>query len=161
MPDRTEQLDAFYREHHQALEAATAREAHVTSEILEDACQNAWTVLTRRPDIRLDRGGLRWLTITAIRDARRQRDRTQHAERYPATSDLQAGDPLERVLELSDHDARLGRFAQLTSTQRTTLYLQAAGHSYDELEHLTRSTRTAVNRRLVEGRRTLRQTATS
>ena len=43
--------DALYRRHHRDLERAVARTVHAPRELIEDACQNAWTIMLRaQPD---------------------------------------------------------------------------------------------------------------
>jgi DNA-directed RNA polymerase specialized sigma24 family protein len=128
----------------------------------EDACQTAWLILVRRPDITLDARGLKWLIVVATHHAWR----AAIPEERPVggfitvTGDDPAGwqeppgpasDPLELVIAHELHEERVELLARAKPHEATALYLQAAGYSYKELQKLTDSTHTAINRRLTEG----------
>lgn len=166
--DRREQIGAFYRRHATRLQQHVRRHAHVPEQTLEDACQHAWTILVRRPDIRLDVGGFNWLATVAVREAwdrsvqretpigafvgatrSFEHDRTEP----PARDDRSAED---RALDRIDHRERMDTLATLKPREREALVLQGLGYSYDEIARLTGSTYTSVNRRIAEGRAALR-----
>lgn len=71
-PDRTAAIEAYYRQHHQRLEGrVAARVSGLSPDLIEEACQYAWTALLRRPDVRLthDGGGVGWLVMVATQEA--------------------------------------------------------------------------------------------
>ncbi len=69
-PERTTAVEAFYRAHRATLERKVAKGVSGASRTqIEDACQFAWTVLLRRPDIVLDHRGLAWMAVIATREA--------------------------------------------------------------------------------------------
>lgn len=170
-PSQASQLATFYAEHHRGVARAVA---HVASRfgdaLIADACAIAWLTLVRRNDIRLDRAGVNWMITVAIHEAWRLA-KLAHREMpvggfLPAAEPGElaepgglATDPLDRVIEIEDHVARLERFGHPKPRERRELLLHAAGYRYAEIAALTGSTYTAVNRRLTEGRRRLRAPA--
>ena len=66
MSARNQQLAAFYAHHALSLERSVARQLRALAAVVEDACQTAWTILLRRPDVPLDRQGLAWLRKVAL-----------------------------------------------------------------------------------------------
>jgi RNA polymerase sigma factor (sigma-70 family) len=166
--ERREQISAFYARHATRLQALVRRHAHVSEESVEDACQHAWAILLRRPDIRLEAAGFSWLATVAIReawhrDARRETpiggfqgpDRGHGGDQPepPAHDDRSAED---RALDHIEHTERISALATLKPSEREALILHGLGYSYHEIARLTGSTYTAVNRRLSEGRAALR-----
>src|SRR4051794_26582753 len=67
----------LYRRHHRALLRAVAHAVIASPELIEDACQTAWTAMLRCQPQRATL--FAWLRVVAIREARRQRARA-HAE---------------------------------------------------------------------------------
>lgn len=170
--DRTDAIAAFYRAHRAALERIVAHRVSGTDRFLiEDACQFAWTVLLRRPDIRLDDDGLAWLATVATREgwqAARRRDLP--CGTYTATAREEATDapapclrpPVEeQVIDREDHRTRVAALERLKPAERQALVLKAAGYSYRDIGEITAASYTAVNRRLSEGRAALRRLDTS
>jgi DNA-directed RNA polymerase specialized sigma24 family protein len=167
-PERRRALGAFYAEHHRRLAGRVRSGARgVRAPIVADACAYAWLQLIRRPDIRLDRGGLTWLALVAIQEAwRLGAPGCERAvglflteiddERELPDPAGAAADPLERTLDRELHQARAARFAGLKASERRDLLLHAGGYSYLEIADLTHSTYSAVNRRLTDGRNRLR-----
>jgi len=169
-PQRDAQIALFYAEHAPGLERAVARRVHAPHATIEDACQAAWMILLRRPDVTLDQRGLAWLATVASREG--WRSMSDHHE-VPAGAfrpgDPEPGvwpepfsdasDPADRVIAREHHTQRAADFARLKPRERQALYLQALGHRYQEIAALTDSTYTAVNRRIAEGRARLRALA--
>ena len=128
-------------------------------------------ILVGRADIELDARGLRWLTVVAVNEIRRQ---PAHWREIPSGAFLSVpsgesaergtmpeppalvDDPVDRALAGERHRQRVANFAQLRARQRRDLYLHGAGFSYREVAALTASSYTAVNRRISEGRARLR-----
>jgi hypothetical protein len=61
--------DELYRRHHGELHRAVAHAVHAPRELIEDACQAAWTTLLRRQPDRDTIFG--WLRVVAIHEAYR------------------------------------------------------------------------------------------
>ncbi len=168
-PDRMAAVDSFYRVERATLEKTVARRVSGANRaLIEDACQIAWTVLLRRPDIKLDERGLAWLACVATREAwKATRAREISAgvcslgdDREPVTGPSDPGCPLhERIADRERHKRRVTAFTRLKPAERQALAFQAMGYSYREIGELTGATYTAVNRRLSEGRARLHRHA--
>ncbi len=157
----------FYAEHAARLRAIVARHVHSSDTTVEDACQNAWTILLAHPEIHLDHRGLSWLTTVAIREtwaqARRARELPAGALSSPDADPGEltepagaVGDPVDAALTRDEHDRRVSALQALKPREREALWLYGLGHSYHEIAALTDSSYTAVNRRITEGRARLR-----
>ncbi len=164
-PDRTAAIEAFYREHHHRLERkVAARVSGLSADLIEEACQYAWTALLRRPDVRLTHHGVGfgWLVLVATQQAWR----AANPKDVPTGAYALAGDrgviaepgahpsPAldDQIIGRELHQQRVEYLAQLKPAERQALGLHAVGCSYREIGHLTGATYTAVNRRLTEGR---------
>jgi DNA-directed RNA polymerase specialized sigma24 family protein len=171
MPDpgpdpRRAAIADFYAVHARWLQNAVRLRASAPEATIEEACQTAWLKLLGRPDVTLDRRGRKWLLVVAAREARRMASAPERPSGsfVGETSDSPlewrepvgpAGDPLELAIAHELHQQRVERLANASQRERRDLLLQAAGYSYTDLQQLTGSTFTAVNRRLSEGRRKL------
>jgi len=162
---------AFYRGHANWLIRAVTRRAEAPEATIEDACQAAWTILLRRPDLPLDERARSWLIVVATHEAWRRAslDREIPAgifhpdEKWElpgrdseAEPVAQARDVDARVIALDEHRERVADLLALKPRERRELYLQAAGYSYRDIARMTASSYTAVNRRINEGRAHLR-----
>ena len=171
-PERVRLIADFYAAQADRLCAKVANTTGGPPEAVADACQTAWAILLRRPDIRLDARGLNWLKAVAVHEVYRQwRDRA-HNLPMGALS-LGTGDPdelsepaangNEGVEELAvarlEHAERVADLAALKPAERTALYLKALGYRYREIASVTDASYTSVNRRLTEGRARLRRIA--
>lgn len=166
-PDRMAAVEAFYRVERATLEKNVARRVSGANRaLIEDACQFAWTVLLRRPDIKLDERGLAWLACVATREAwktTRATDipasvRAVDNDRRFVTEPSHSECPVhERIADRERHKQRVTAFTRLKPAERQALALLALGYSYREIGEITGATYTAVNRRLTEGRTALRQ----
>jgi RNA polymerase sigma factor (sigma-70 family) len=167
---RAEQIAAFYASDAHRLRRIVAANAHAPEQTIEDACQHAWAALLRHPEVTLDRGGLGWLVTVATREAWRlaSRSRELPVGAY-LPGDPEPGivpeppadttDPAHQAIAREQHAQRVQDLARLKPREREALYLQALGHSYQEVATLTNASLTAVNRRINEGRARLRQLA--
>jgi len=148
----------LYRRHHHNLQLAVARAVHAPREVIEDACQTAWTILLRSQP---ERGAIfAWLRVVAIHQAYRlsAADRGAHLE------DLDHGEGWDAVI--ADHvsiddalEARraLRRLAELPERQRQDLSLRVAGFSYREIAQITGDrTYTNVHKHLRKARARIR-----
>ena len=168
--DRSQMIADFYAAQASRMRAKVASKTGGSAEVVDDACQIAWSILLRRPDISLDACGLSWLTTVAVHEVYRQwRDRARDTPMgalslgfgdlgempEPAASGNEDVEDLTIAhLEHAEHVAAL---AALKPAERTALYLQGLGYRYHEICTITDASYTAVNRRLTEGRARLRR----
>src|SRR3954453_3791491 len=61
--------DHLYRRHHRNLQRAVARAVNAPRELIEDACQSAWTIMLRSQPERTEI--FAWLRLVAIHEAYR------------------------------------------------------------------------------------------
>jgi DNA-directed RNA polymerase specialized sigma24 family protein len=166
-PERTSEVEAFYRAHRGTLERkVSSRVSGASRALIEDACQQAWTILLLRPDIILDYRGLAWTALVATREAWRTTNPGEvPAGAYglpddhgivPELGPDPSPDVEESIIDRERHRARVRLLAELKPVERQALALKALG-SYTEIGEITGATYTAVNRRLTEGRAALRQ----
>src|SRR4051794_17721856 len=137
------------RLHHTVRRRSRARE-----QTIEDACQVAWTILLRRPDITLDHRGLHWLTVVATREAWRQASTARETpvgsfqggarghddEQIPEPAHPDDRSAEQRALARIEHEERVDVLKTLKPREREALYLKGLGYSYHEIAHLTNST---------------------
>ena len=146
-------MEALYRDYAAELERIVAGVVHRRRHEVEDACQFAWAVLARRPDV-LDSPTVRsWLTTVAIHEWRAE------AARAPLpvdTLDYRPGAPLEDVLEAR---TALRLVAQLRPVRKRVFERKLAGLSYAEIAAEQGLTYTNVNRQVTESRAELRRAA--
>jgi len=150
--------DHLYRRHHGNLERAVARAVNAPRELIEDACQSAWTIMLRSQP---DRTAIfAWLRVVAIHEAYR----LAAAERGAHLEDLGHSQGWDAVIAdpvTIDHavEARraLRSLAQLPARQRQDLSLRVAGFSYREIAQITGGrTYTNVNKHLCKARARIR-----
>ena len=161
--ERSSQLAVFYAEHAPRLQRAVARELRVPAQVIEDACQTAWTILLRRPDVPLDRQGLAWLRKVALTTGYRQaRQREQPAggflgERQPGELPEPATPGAELGERIADRLDRRAELQALSGRERRYLALQAIGLSYRVIAAYENATERTVERQLLRARRKLRR----
>lgn len=167
---RDEQVGAFFAVNADRLERAVRPNVMgVGNEIIEDACQIAWTKLLRRPDITLDARGFGWLATVAVHEAWRLRSTADeqlagafngmphdHGE-MPEPADTEHRGTEDKALDRIEHIERLQVMQLLKRNEREALYLKGVGYTYQEIMRLTGASYTAVNRRIAEGRAALRR----
>jgi len=167
-----EEVGAFFATHADRLQRTVRYRVHgVAHEVIEDACQIAWTTLLRRVDITLDARGFSWLITVAVREAWRLGsitheqpvgtfvsglDREDEHGHLPEPTDAEHRGTDAKALDHIEHLERLQAMQVLKPAEREALYLKGIGYSYDEIMRLTGASYTAVNRRITEGRATLR-----
>lgn len=154
----------LYSQHHADLRRAVARRVRLAPDLIDEACQQAWTILLRRQP---DRGPtlFAWLRTVAVHEAyrlsgRARRELSLHTPLPGADGDESLGDRLaapdvvDRTLEARRAIRALGA---LPAKQRRYASLRAAGFSYREIVELEGATYTNVNKHLVKARRRLRE----
>lgn len=166
----TAEIGHLYRRHHRDLQRAVAAEVRAPRELIEDACQNAWTIMLRSQPRQAT--WFAWLRVVAIREAWQQcalarNERPSGAFISPEVSDVgayeypdppaDARDIPDQVEDRIQHVNRLADLAAIKPHDRRTLYLIGLGYRYKEIMELTGASYTAVNRRITEGRRALRK----
>ena len=154
----------LYARHHHDLYNAVARNVYAQRELIEDACQNAWTKLLRVQPDRASVGA--WLYVVAVREAYRLcacERRHLHLEAISPAGSWEAitGDHHSIDDILAAHDA-LQILASLPQRQRTDLTLLVAGYSYTEIAKITGGrTYTNVNKHIAKARTRVRLARTS
>lgn len=131
--------DELYRRHHRNLHRAVARAVRAPREVIEDACQAAWTMLlSRQPDRRSVFG---WLYVVAIHEASRLsalERRQAHLEELGPNGSWAAAIPdpfsMDDAIEVREGLAIL---AELPARQRSDLTLLVVGYSYREIAERT------------------------
>jgi RNA polymerase sigma factor (sigma-70 family) len=159
MPDKREELIAFYRQERASLERAVARQVRAPQTLIEDACSFAWCELVARLDgMRLGPGAFWWLHKVAVREAWRL---AQKARRQVAAGDVTELDhlpgcstsPLE---DLVDDREALRMLDDIPERRRRLLLLHALGFTYAEIGRMTGDTPRTVERLLRKTRQELR-----
>jgi RNA polymerase sigma factor (sigma-70 family) len=154
----------LYRRHHQALMIAVSHAINGSPQLIEDACQTAWTILVRRQPERAS--VFAWLYVVAIHEAYRLsaiERRELHLEDLAIEGDwetiLAGRVTIEDQLEALE---ALRALAGLPDRQRQDLSLRVAGFSYREIAAMTGGrTFTNVNKHLVKARVAIRHASAS
>jgi DNA-directed RNA polymerase specialized sigma24 family protein len=146
-------MEALFRDFAADLERNVARVVRRRRDEVEDACQFAWAVLARRPDV-LDSPTARgWLATVAIHECRAEAGR---APLPVDTLDYLPGPSFENVLEAR---AALRLVAQLRPVRKRVFERRLAGLSYTEIAAEQGLTYTNVSRQVTESRAELRRAA--
>ena len=159
--------DALFRAHHRELHRAVARSVRAPCELIEDACQTAWTMLLRYQPDRYAIFG--WLRVVATHEAYRlsaiERRDVPLERVWPDDCDGDSRDviadprSLDAALEALEALEALRTVASLPDRQRRDFSLKVAGYSYEEIRVLTGGrTFTNVNKSLAKARRRIRRT---
>jgi RNA polymerase sigma factor (sigma-70 family) len=172
-PERQREIADFFAAHERDVCRSVAyRVRHLPIATIEDACQTAWEKLSRRPDVDLRRTGRGWLVTVAVHEAfehyRRERVETPAGSfRAPDAESVGPGELREPAADDRDvaaqvadnllHARRLSDLRTIKIQDRQALYLKGLGFRYHEIAALLSITYTAVNRRITEGRRRLRE----
>jgi hypothetical protein len=154
--------DELYRRHHRKLHRVVSGAVRAPRELVEDACQTAWTILLRRQP---ERDAIfAWLRVVAIheayrlsaidrRDARLEEVRLDDGGWHEVMADSRSLDDAVEAIEALD------ALASLPERRRIDLALKVAGFSYEEIRARTPGrTRTNVNKSLVKARARIRRT---
>jgi len=149
--------DDLYRRHHRRLVRAVDRQVNLPDELIEDACQAAWTILLRRQPNRSPTL-FAWLRTVAVREAYalshvHHRDAPLDEEHH--AQHLAIHEPLADQLEAR---RALRALASLPDRQRCYATLRAGGFSYEEIQQIAGGvTYTNVNKHLAVASARLRQ----
>jgi hypothetical protein len=154
---RGDEADLFGR-HHRDLVRAVSHAVNASAELIEDACQTAWSILLRRQPDRATLFG--WLYVVALHEAYRLsaiERRDAHLEDLAAaTWDRWIADRLTLDDRVEAREA-LRALADLPDSQRRDLALLVGGFRYHEIAEMTGGrTYTNVNKHLVKARARIR-----
>jgi RNA polymerase sigma factor (sigma-70 family) len=161
---RSDQIAALYRQEAALVRRIVSRQARVPADVLEDACQTAWTRLCSHSevDVACPAAAVSWLVVTATRAAwrySRVRERPMGVDRDADLADREVSvaaagspDPLDVVIR---RDEARRRLVPLSDRQRRMIALQAAGLTYDEISADTGATRRTVERQILSARHKL------
>jgi RNA polymerase sigma factor (sigma-70 family) len=150
--------EALYRRHHRNLQRAVARTVNAPRELIEDACQTAWTIMLRSQP---DRAAIfAWLRVVATHEAYR----LSGIHRTPHLEDIDHSDGWDAVIahrvtidDTIEARRALERLAELPARQRRDLALRVAGFTYREIAKMTGGrTYTNVNKHLRKARARIR-----
>ena len=150
--------DYLYRHHHRNLQRAVARIVNGPRELIEDACQTAWTIMLRRQPSRATI--FAWLRVVAIHEAYR----LCAAERGAHLEDLDHSQGWDAVIagrvtidDTVEARRALRSLAELPERQRQDLLLRVAGFSYREIAQMSGArTYTNVDKHLRKARARIR-----
>ena len=149
----------LYRRHHRVLHRAVAHAVNAPSELIEDACQNAWTILLRVQPERTSVFG--WLYVVATREAFRLCERERRYIHLEAMLPAGTWDAViagtVSVDDIVEAREALEILAGLPERQRADLTLLVAGFSYVEIAEMTGGrTYTNVNKHIAKARARVR-----
>ena len=155
--------DELFRRHNRELRTAVAHAVHAPRELIEDACQTAWTLLLgTRPE---RHAALAWLRVVAVReawrlsaidrrDARLERLRHDDGDWHDVMTDPHS------LIDAMEALEALRAVASLPEHQRRDFALKIAGYSYEEIRARTPGrTMTNVKKSLVRARARIRGAA--
>jgi RNA polymerase sigma factor (sigma-70 family) len=154
--------EELFRTHHHSLVRAVGRSVNASEELIEDACQGAWTVLLRCQPERTP-ALFAWLRTVAVRQAyrlSRQERRDHRLEDLAGDGEweplLGGGFALDAAIEAR---RALQALASLPPLQREDLQLVVAGFSYEEIAARGGPARSLnnVNKRLTKARARIRR----
>ncbi len=128
-------------------------------EIVEDACQFAWSALLRQGGATRPDATLSWLATTALREALRLLERESRELPLDEVFDVFATSAAPEPHELLEIRERIGAIVSLPQRQQRLLWLHAAGLTYGEIAAHERCTQRAVERHLLRAKRSIRALA--
>lgn len=151
---KNEDIGKAFAEHHKAIERIVSSQVRGPREVIEDACQIAWTIAFRNAE-RLDSDTIRaYVAKIAIHEGwRLARKQTATAEEDTVltgrSSAASVDDATERVAEQAEAAEIIAR---LSPQQRRVYVLKAVGYSYQEIAEILGISYTAVNHALTRGK---------
>jgi len=148
-------VESLYRARATYLERLVRRGTAATEQVVEDACQHAWSsVLAHRERVE-GHAAFAWLTSAAMREAWRltRRDGCQGAIDGLSTDEGSRAASTAEVAELRD---RLRQLQRLPTRQQRLLWLHAAGLSYAEMARHEGVTVRTVERQLLRAKQRVR-----
>jgi DNA-directed RNA polymerase specialized sigma24 family protein len=150
-PAASARLDALYRDYASDLVRKVARHVRCRRDEAEDACQFAWAVLARRPDVLDSPTVCAWLKTVAVHEC--IADRRDAPVPTDTLEDWSVAPPLDDLLEARE---ALRLVAQLRPVRKRVFERRLAGLSYAEIMAERGVTYTNVNRQVTESLAELR-----
>lgn len=158
--DRIDDVGELYRAHSRQLQRIVRGGVHAPDDVIEDACQFAWSRLLRHRDRVRRETVLSWLTTTAVHEALKLVGRALREESLEAMTDwageLYSASGNRAPHSLAEDRERLGSLTSLPQPQQRLLWLFGLGLSYEEIARRQGCTARAVERRLYRARASLR-----
>ena len=157
---RGERIAALHREHARELERRVVIRTCAQAQTVEDACSFAWMQLLTHTSVEPGppQDVLRWLTLTATREAWRLEARRGRellvddaALEYSLT-----GSSARSAEEQAARRARLELVAEVSERPRRFLWRLALGYSYREIAALEHASATTTNKQIARAKRELR-----
>ncbi|MGI9099039.1 MAG: RNA polymerase sigma factor [Solirubrobacteraceae bacterium] len=161
--ERLRQIAALYVAHDAQLHSVVSRRGSRCAQIVDDACQHAWSKLLVADDVDLRAPSWRvlgWLTTTAIREAWRLG--SVREEPMLAEDELQRLTAQHKPLEddvdvVCERRRRLALVWQVPERPRRFLLRLAMGYSYREIALAEGVSLTTTNKQIARAKRILRQ----
>jgi DNA-directed RNA polymerase specialized sigma24 family protein len=150
-PAASARLDALYRDYARDLVGKVAHRVRCHRDEVEDACQFAWAVLARRPDVLESPTVRAWLSTVAVHEC--IADRRAAPVLTDTLDHWSTAPPLDDVLEVRE---ALRVVARLRPVRKRVFERHLAGLSYAEIVAEQGVTYTNVNRQMRESRAELR-----
>jgi RNA polymerase sigma factor (sigma-70 family) len=133
-------------------------------DVVDDACQFAWTQLVSRRDRVSHESALTWLTTTAVREAFRLIHRAERELSRDALLEVFGDEALPGIAagadEWLERTTRLLAVGSLPTRQQRLLWLRAMGFSYAEMADHEGCTVRTVERQLLRAKGAVELTAT-
>jgi RNA polymerase sigma factor (sigma-70 family) len=157
------EIGHLYRVLSRSLERIVRADVHASEQVIEDACQFAWSRLVFTGGHVSRERVLGWLAKTAVREAFKLASRDHRELSLEGAIEL-ANDELDRAGPPEPHELiacreRLESIRLLPERQQRLLWLHALGLSYTEMAHYSGCTTRTVERQLLRAKRAIRVTA--
>ena len=160
---RQQRVATLYAQNARKVRRIVARQA---SGYVEDACQVAWERLLSHEEVDLEASGvIRWLVITAAREAWRRSARPELSLDGPGSreadnDEIDSFEPLssepDPLTVAIERDETRRRLARLSERERHYLALRVLGFSYEEIALKTGASKRTVERQLLRAQHKLR-----
>ena len=149
-------LDELYRLLSPRLRQIVRSDVRAPEQVVEDACQIAWSRLIRHSDHVRREAVLSWLATTAVREAfklsRRDRRELSLDAELERTGELPFPSSAPGPAELVELRDRLAEVRRLPERQQRLVWMHAAGLTYVEMAGRTGDSRRTVERQLLRAK---------
>ncbi len=158
-PQSAPDLAGLFTTHASHLRHTVRRVIGAPDEVVEDACQFAWSALIGLGGPRRADATLSWLVTTAVREAAKLLER--ESRELPLDEQIQTviEAPGSGPHELLEARERIAALAALPERQQRLVWLHAVGLTYAEMANHERCTRRAVERHLLRAKGAIRAIA--
>jgi RNA polymerase sigma factor (sigma-70 family) len=160
-------LESLYPRWSRVVEAVVSRNVSAPVDVVEEACQVAWSRLHAHRDRVRPATALGWLCTTATREALRILQGHARRSEVPLEDELTLAAVIELPSRLPEPEQaivlreRLAEVRALPDRQRRVVWLQAMGYDYAEIAAQTGDSRRTVERQLLRARRRLEGVGTA